>query len=274
MVRGLADAVHNVVITNLYANAFAIDAIVVVSGAKLQPVAGLLMTMGDSWTTGVGAFDAANGYPARLAALVAAGLKRNFSLLNKGVNGTGVFCTTASTLRSGLLARALLDIFPALPEVITILFGANDLRIATQNGSLSISGGMGVAAGDVVGALRSLCCLLEDVLDVSNAAKSATPFRVVLATPGQLASSQTFYRLMLSGAVGYPAGGIEQWEIAATGIRNLALQFPWLRIADVYNAMDGKVSLVFPNGYADQGLHPNDDGHAVIAQEIAQAALQ
>ncbi len=272
--RGLSDGPHTVTLTNLYALALAVDSFVVVSGARLEPSPGVVCTLGDSWTTGVGPFDAANAYPARLAAGVAAGLKRPFALLDKGVNGTGLFCTIASTARSGALTKTVSDVLPAPPEVLTYLFGANDLRIASQVGAQTVSGGMGVSAGDVVNAYRSLCCLLEDVLDVGNLAGSPAPFRVVIATPGQLTSAQTYYRLMLSGAVGYPTGGLEHWEMAATGIRALPAQFPWLRVADLYNVMDGKASLVFPNGYSDTGLHPNDDGHAVIAQEMTRAALQ
>jgi len=273
LARGLSDGPHTLTLTNLFALALAVDSFVVVSGARLLPGAGRLQTMGDSWTTGVGAANASNAYPARLASSVAAALKRPVVLASDGVNGTGLFCTTATTTRSGGLAKTVSDVFTALPEIVTYLYGANDLRIAAQLGAGIVSGGMGVAAGDLVNAYRALCCLLEDVLDVTNAAGSPTPFRIVIATPGGLSSAQSYYRLMLAGVVGYPAGGLEQWEIAAAGIRALQGQFPWLRIADLYSVMDGRGSLIFPNSYADTGLHPNDDGHAVVAQELARAVL-
>lgn len=247
--RGLDQGAHTVVLTQV-AGMLSVDSVLVVSGGRLGVTKGTLVTVGDSWTAGSGAFTANTAYATRMVAFLQGALKRGVLLVNKGVSGDCWYAADATHV--GGMYRIVTDVAPNTPEMITFLFGANDLHPV----------GPGVNPSDFARYVHHALCLVEDVFDTSQV-------RVAVGTPGYLTSAQSYQVAPNS----YYAMSSDNIELAVALVRQVVGMFPWCRLAAVYEAMDGRDTLMYPNSSGDTGLHPNDTGHAVIGLEFARALL-
>lgn len=251
--RFLADGPHTVVLTAVGGKNVYVDSALVVTGAKVEPGAGNLVVLGDSWMNGVtGASQPLNTCVSRLAGALAAKQSRPISLVNRGVTGDRWYGTT--NVLVGGMYRLFGQVVGDQPEMLVMLFGANDL-----------GGAGGGSTGDWYRTLSNALCFLEDAFDVAS-------MNVVLCTPGYSASALTMpsYVVPSSGSGGSP---LEMWEQAVAVTHQVVAAFPWCKLGQVYEAMDMRASLVYPNSNGDLGNHPNDFGHGVIAAEMARALL-
>ena len=281
LARGLADASHTLVITTTVLTNVTVDSFLVVSGAKQAPTSGLLVCLGDSWTRGSGAQDAGlSDYPNRLQSLVQSKLGRAVTLQRKGVGGDKLHCGDATnhgdSVQVGGMYRTFLDVLSSsalaanggYPEFLTYLFGANDLRSSLMS-ALDGSGG-NVSPGTFGRHLLGVLCLLEDVLPVT--ATDGYLCKVAIGTPQYLAPWYHVHQAQASGLTTF-SQGLDAFEEAVAVTRSVVAQFPWCRLAQVYEALDGRDYLLYPNAANDQGLHPNESGHGVVAMEFARALL-
>src|SRR5919199_4208960 len=281
LARGLTDGPHTLVLTVSVAGPVTVDSFLVVSGSKQTPQPGLLVSLGDSWTKGSGAQDTGlAAYPNRLASLLQAKLGRPVTLVRKGAGGDALHCidgaANGDSTRSGGMHRAYLDILqaPALtanggyPEFVTYLFGVNDLR-SSLLGALD-AGGQNVSPGTFGRHLCGVLCFLEDTLPVTAADGRQT--KVAVGTPQYVSPWYHVGQAQASGGNTFPQG-LDAFEQAVAVTRSVVAQFPWCRLAQVYEALDGRDYPLYPNAANDQGLHPNESGHGVVAMEFARALL-
>jgi lysophospholipase L1-like esterase len=264
LARNLVDTTHTAVLTIFQTDANAgsyaglgVDSFIVLSGARGTPTTGNYVPIGDSWTNGVGATQYENGYPLRVQQWLGQQLKRGITRFSAGaVNGACLFTIDATHV--GGHYQALSTVCTNTPEFLTILYGVNDLRQTYQGGSV----------GDYLRQTHSLLCFLEDALDT-------TQVRVAIGTPGYISGGYLSYKanVSLAAVVGAAGSGIDAYEEAVRGVKQMGALFPWLRVADVYGAMGRRAGLVLPNAVGDFGLHPNDPAHGVIAAEMFGALM-
>ena len=154
--RGLTDGAHTVVLTSVTTAQLVVDSLLVVSGATVTPISGQLATLGDSITAGYGLANQLSSWPARLGDLLGRKLGRPFALTNRGVSGDSLFGIDAA--HPGGMYRIYNDLASLHPEILTVMFGTNDLLL---NGTLP---------GEYAGHLLSALQLLEDLFAVSQMA--------------------------------------------------------------------------------------------------------
>src|SRR5438128_1332592 len=142
--------------------------------------------------------------------------------------------------RSGGMHRAYLDILQAAalaanggyPEFVTYLFGVNDLR-SSLLGALD-AGGQNVAPGTFGRHLCAVLCLLEDTLPVTVADGQQT--KVAIGTPQYVSPWYHAGQAQASGVNAFPQGP-DAFEQAVAVTRSVVAQFPWCRLAQVYEAL-------------------------------------
>jgi hypothetical protein len=247
-------------------NAVNLNGLLVINGAKGTPMGGVFTPLGDSWTTGSGVIQPAGmSWASLLASELTLALKRRVQLVNFGLTGDAL--VGASNTLPGGTWRCVADIngvagnglFAAQPEFIAILFGPNDLG----GGSASWS------AGQHARNLVHLLCLIEDALDVSTAGVYG---KVVVATPGYRGQEMDMPRNVLGGNRIW-SQALDNYEQAVWLTRQVVAQFPWARLANIWEVMDLREDLCYPNANGDLGNHPNGLGHRLLMQEFKRAFL-
>src|SRR5438128_9558988 len=245
LARGLADGPHTLVLTVSVAGPVTVDSFLVISGARQAPQPGLLVSLGDSWTKGSGAQDTGlAAYPNRLASLLQAKLGRPVTLVRKGAGGDALHCidgaANGDSTRSGGMHRTYLDVLQAsalaanggYPEFVTYLFGVNDLRSSLL--SALDAGGQNVSPGTFGRHLCGVLCLLEDTLPVTGADGQQT--KVAIGTPQYVSPWYHAGQAQASGVNAFPQGP-DAFEQAVAVTRSVVAQFPWCRLAQVYEAL-------------------------------------
>ena len=250
--RNLPDAAHSVVITATTSAPVALDSLLVVSGATIVPVAGSLAALGDSVTHGYGLTNPVSSWPSRLALLLGRKLSRPFALSDKGISGDCLFGTDAS--HAGGMYRVFSDIAPLSPEVLTIMFGVNDIFLQTQ------------PSGEFAANLLSLLQLVEDLFAVAQMA-------VIVCTPPYVAPIGQTCAPGGNQSGYYPGTANDHYRLAIEQVKQVASMFGWANIAYTYECMDEADSLIFPNGAFDS-THPGDGGHGVMAIETFRSVLE
>lgn len=257
--RGLTDGPHTTVLqgvaTGSYANLH-INAVVIITGTRQTAGTGQYTACGDSWSVGTGApVNASGGYVAKVRRQLAAVLQRDVASTVRGVGGAGLTTFSTQNIANGIqqITSAKAD----TPEFLSLGFGVNDIRTAAF--------GPATAPGLFGSLWRTTLCFTEDVFDVSSV-------KVCASTPGWLAPPIRYATRQTTGSLqaGF-VGGLDTYELGVDAARQVFTEFPWLRVADIYAAMDRRTQLLYPNAAGDLGLHPNDAGHGVIAQEIIRA---
>lgn len=250
--RNLVDGAHTVVITAVSAAQVVVDSVLVLTGAQVTPTLGVAAALGDSITAGYGLANQQSGFPARLCDLLGRKLGRPFAIANKGVSGDSLFGVDAAHV--GGMYRVSSDLAALSPEVLTVLFGTNDLIL---NATM---------AGDFAGHLLSTLQLLEDLFAVSQMA-------VILCVPTYL-TPQGLTCSPGGNQSGYYAGTASDHHRAALElVKVIAALFPWATVAYTYEVLDDLDSMVYPNGAFD-GTHLNDGGHSLAAVEVFRAVLE
>jgi hypothetical protein len=250
--RNLADGPHTVAIVAASGAPVIVDSLLVVSGAAIAPVAGSVVALGDSVTHGYGLANPISSWPNRLSLLLGRKLGRPFSLADRGVSGDCLFGTDGA--HTGGMYRLYADVAPLAPEVLTIMFGINDIFLNQQ------------PSGEYASNLLSALQLVEDVFAVSQMA-------VIVCTPTYLAPlAQTCAPSGNQG--GFYAGmPSDHYRIALELVKTVSSLFSWATVAYCYEAMDDADSLVYPNGGFDS-THPGDGGHGVIALEAFRGVIE
>jgi lysophospholipase L1-like esterase len=260
--RGVDPTVaHTVTLKNQTTFALMHNSFIYFTGAKGTPVAGTLICMGDSLTTGGGSTNAGQAYPAKLSWLLNYILKRNVTLTNKGVNGDYLIGTDGT--HQGGTYRLMADVFANTPEFLCVMFGVNDLGTASQTGS----------AGQFARNLFNFLCFIEDALDTTPQAG----LRVAVGTPPYRAPGMDMPRSPLTGTLAgrMYSQALDNYEVAVAAMRQTCALFPWVRVANCYEAADYRSYLTYPNNSSptDLGNHHNNIGHGMLAQEFARALL-
>jgi lysophospholipase L1-like esterase len=252
LARNLTDGAHTVVLTAASAATVIIDSLLVVSGAAIAPAAGALATLGDSTTAGYGLTNQLSAWPNRLAVFLGRKLNRPFTLTNKGVSGDSWFAVDAS--HTGGMHRLYTDIVPVAPEVLTLMFGINDIFL---NQTMS---------GEYIAHLLSALQFIEDVFAVTQMA-------VILCTPSYQAPL-AWTSAPSGNQAGYYAGTpSEHYRLALEMVKQIGAMFSWVNLGYVYECMDECDSMVYPNGGFDS-THPSDGGQSVIAVEVFRSVIE
>lgn len=253
--RAQQDGTHTVVLGSRFAG-IPLDSFLVLSGPKGTPTPGNYVNIGDSWCDSGGASNGGTtgvaGWNQRLVSLLEGYYRRPFTHIKKGAGGDCWFATdravSGGSIRAGGMWRTFADAVPNTPEVLTYLYGPNDLRWDHY----------GASPYDWARHMDAALCFCEDAFDVSQ-------MKVAVATPGYLAAQAMFSTPNVNG------GGMDNWQGAVIATHHVAAQHPWVNLAQVFEAMDGNDALVYPNSLGDTGVHPNDAGHGVIAAEFFRA---
>ncbi|MCF0059964.1 SGNH/GDSL hydrolase family protein [Dyadobacter chenwenxiniae] len=238
---------------NLY-----VEGHVSISGIRTKPASNtrIINTTGDSWTVGVGATTLSNSYVSLLVRELSRASKQEWTLNNKAASGAAIVNTDTNNIIT--IFEQIVSSNANAPNSLTIQSGVNSLR----------SFGNGESAGQFIGYLRTALMLVEDIFDTSE-------MKVVVGTPGFISShfrmvKMTYFNTILTTA-SYSQG---EYELAVRLVRGLKNQFPWLRIADVYAAMNEDPKLVYPNNDPfDLGLHLNNSGHGVVASPYIESLM-
>lgn len=305
--RGLTDTTHTTVLTcqkNVFRTVssgslgLSIDSFIAISGNQLSPTAGSYVSLGDSWGGGQGAFQSLdNGYPYIVTRNLQQSLKRTIALNNGALSGSCWFAGDNSS-KLGVLWRlfgadptfgtlggnGLSGMLSYAPEFVSLLLGANDLRSMSSGGQYL---GYGSSALDFARHVNTALAFIEDTLDVYGA--FGTPVKVAMCSPGYLTpnimwSTTTTFQ---SSTSPFDSGGLSTFEQATFLTEKVVARYPWARYAGVFESMAYDDDFLLPNNQTgqsvqgfnyvtyttDTGLHPNDSGHAIIAEEISQALL-
>lgn len=266
LARDLSDGPHTCVIAGANPQPIVLDSLLVVTGPRGTPTYGNAVVVGDSLSTGGGANVTTSGkagYPEMLGLQLSAYLRRSINLIRKGAGGDNWHATdglaSGDASRTGGMWRIFADAAPNAPEFLTFLFGTNDLRYNAATAGQP-SGPSGVGMADFARHIEAALMFCEDVFDVSQ-------MRVAVGTPPHLSSWASWVAPNAAGAA------MSAFDEAVAVVHNVVAQFPWCAVALVSEDMDRRDNLVFPNGLADLGVHPNDHGHGVIAQAFVRALL-
>ena len=252
LARGLADGPHSVTLTASSAAPVCIDGLLVVSGVPIVPVAGSLVCLGDSITAGYGLQNSLSGWPSRLAQLLRARLSRPFALTNRGISGDSLFAVDAAHV--GGMYRLATEVAPLAPELLTVMFGINDLLL-----NLTLP-------GDFIAHYAALLSLIEDTFAVASMA-------VLVCTPTYV-GAQSLSSVYGGNEGGYYAGtAADNYRLSLELLKQLVAMYSWASLAYSYEVMDDTDSLVYPNGGYDS-THPGDAGHSVLAVEVFRAAIE
>jgi len=273
--RNLSDGPHTAVfkcIQRTYGSGngktgLAIDSALVISGPKSDPKPNVLQVCGDSNSETNGCFNKDNNWPFRLAGWLAQ---------QKGISGGLTFITPdgvpGSTLPTNnstgsLLVGGCYEVFHNIPinrpQFVTFMYGCNDLR-GSYNGTFG-----DMLAMDFLRYYTGMLCFLEDSMNVAN-------MNIVVASPTYM-HPVIMYNILQNGGstgAGLQYSGYDNYEVAVSGLRNLCLQFSWVRYAPVYETMSRRSGLIMPNGAADNGVHINELGHGDVLEVIKQAMLR
>ncbi len=221
----------------------------IVAGAGEPSRPRTIVAFGDSTTLERARVEAV--YAQRLPALLAA---RGFELrvVNRGRGGD----TTRAALR-----RFERDVLGENPDLVLIQFGVNDASIRTDLGQSEPR----VAIEDYLGNLTYFARRLQ-----------RCGIRVVFLTPNPI-----FWTPLLRRSLGAEAGDLDDpWglnrdrERYAAALRHLAgsLDVP---IVDVYGAYGERERVgQDPRVLLLDGVHPNDRGHALVAEAVAEVLLE
>lgn len=134
--------------------------------------------------------------------------------------------------QAGAQYRCVADFIGQQPEFGAILYGANDISNA-------------VCIPDWIRNLTSMLTLIEDCLDTSQGtfAFGGPPLK------------------------GPELQNLTEQESTLQATRHVLTKFPWCRYVDVYETQDGRNDIY---DWTTTGLHPNDQGHALIAMVFAR----
>lgn len=243
-----------------------LNGLLVPNGALGLPLGGVLACLGDSWTVGGGVSQSGQmAWPEQLAVELGATLGRRIQQVNFGLNGD--FMLGETTTQAGGTWRTYADIngvfangvIAAQPEFLTILFGPNDLG----------GGPSAYSARQVAQNYFRLLCFIEDTLDTSTAGLLG---KVAVGTPGYTGIEMQMPRTVLGGNRLW-SQALENYEQAVYLVRQVCNQFSWCRVASIFEVMDYRDNLVYPNQVGDVGNHPNDLGHGLVAREFLRAFL-
>ena len=173
-------------------------------------------------------------------------------MTNKGVSGDSLFGVDAAHI--GGMYRIFSDLSSLSPEVLTLMFGTNDLIL---NATVS---------GEFAGHLLSALQLLEDIFAVAQMA-------VIVCVPTYL-TPQGLTCSPCGNQSGYYAGtACEHHRAALELVKVLAGLFSWANVAYTYEVLDDLDSMIYPNGGFD-GTHLNDGGHSLAAVEVFRSVLE
>ncbi len=258
-------------------NPAAVNGLLVVNGPPGTPIPGVYAAIGDSWTvcSGVGNPNQ-DGWPWLLAAALSTQLKRRIQQTNLGLGGE--FFIGVDTTHPGVSWRffdvlggtsGAGGVFALQPEFITMIQGPNDLGGVNQQ----------VSAGQYARWLTYLLMFVEDVLDTSQA--TGIYGKVAVGTPGYVTADQLVHKFTpwSAGSRRYHTG-LQNYLAAVDLVHQVCAQFPWVRVANVYERMAGRSDLVWPNnssGFGNSageiGNHLNAAGNRVVAEEFRRALM-
>lgn len=264
--RNLADTTHTTILTALAAtHRTMLDSCISLSGAKITPPAvPRVVVCGDSWslkgwTSQESAWDyqLARALQARLMGSTLDGTVKN---TNRAVSGAAFVQpkNSAVTSISYQVVQNAINNATEAPTWLILQGGGNDLK---QTGA-------GCSLTDYIQNLRGLLNFIQDAYDITQVKVCLTTVQWVhyvnffaqiqsgYSTPGQLIPN-----------------GVDVLVASTKAVLGLQQEFPWLRIANLFEAFRARPELCMPNGNFDCGLHPNDSGQQVVANTILQALV-
>lgn len=258
--RNLADGAHTTVLRSVTTGTntqIFINSVVVVSGSRATATTGNYSACGDSWSVGSGAAVPSAGYTDKVSRRMSAWLGRDIALTKRGISGAGL-ANKPATNSTNAIQQVAAAVTANVPEMMTMLFGVNDL--ATTNSFAAQTPGLFAENW------RTTLQFVEDVFDTSSV-------KIAAGTPGYVSPAYRWGMRQNAGTIFTGAGGGDTYELGVNAARSVFAEFAWLAVADVYAAMDRRTLLVYPNANADLGLHPNEQGHSVVADELVHALL-
>jgi hypothetical protein len=256
--RGLTDTTHTVILTvdNSISGAsgLTVDSFLAITGSRVTPIAGNLTCIGDSisFPNGTGPYQKGSGYIYQLQQQLSMLTKQSINFIAAGDNGDMLIGQDGT--HPGGNRKVFTKAIANACQFTTLFYGANDFGIIYNTNANGFA--------DYFKQQQAICCLLEDSMDISQCI-------VAMATP----SYMTPYWQRPSTTQTPVSCSASALEVAVEQMAHLAVQFPWLRIAHVYEAMDRRGFMVQPNSNDSYGLHPNDQGHMLIANELCSALL-
>ena len=226
------------------------------------------VALGDSLATGYGA---TNGYVYRYANLLGTDTEATVNVHNLGVNGL-----TSKQLRAGIENNQRVKDTIKQAEVITIDIGANDLLRARWR----------YRTGDCGGA-DNQDCFRQAVGDFQTNWDAILANVTGVRSPGTtIIRTMDFYNPLVDvdrATESWPNASANDFMIFKEYLEQVnshidkssdAYGIPHARIYEAFNGPTGDED-PSSNGYmASDGIHPSDDGHAVIAQELRKLAYK
>lgn len=256
--RNLTDGAHTTVLQSITTGSktqFSINSIIAITGTRTAAGSGKLAICGDSWAQGVGAQVPSAGWVNHLWRRLCTSQSRDLVLSNRGVSGAAIAGRSATNSSNAM--QQLILVNGDQPEILALLFGVNDL--VTINNVAPVE-----SPGVFAGLYRATLQFVEDLFDT-------TSVTVIAGTPPYVGPALRWVTRQAAGSLPVTANGGEIYETAINLVRQVFSEFAWLHIADVYAAMDRRTGLVYPNYQGDLGLHPNEQGHSVVADEFFHA---
>lgn len=225
------------------------------------------VALGDSLATGLGATD---GYVYRYADLLGMDTGTTVNVDNLGVNGL-----TSEQLRAEIEGNQRAKDAIQQAEVITINIGANDLLWALWKYRSGNCGG-----ADNQDCLRQTVddfqvnwdAILAGVTDVRS------PDTTIIRT-------MDFYNPLghLDKAASWPNAGVNDFMVFKKYLEQVnshiatsseARDIPHAKVHEAFNGPNGDEDPSTKGYMSQDGVHPSDEGHAVIAQELRTLAYE
>jgi lysophospholipase L1-like esterase len=257
---GLTDGAHTTVLKSIVTstfNQYMINGIIAVSGTPAAPTANVYDACGDSWTTGQGALVLDAGYAYQVRRRIGLALGTDLTFHNNGFSGSALANKDAQNSTNAI--EQIITAAGHQPQYLSLMFGINDL--GNSEGYNLQSPGMFAELW------RTTLQFVQEMFNTSSTI-------IVAGTPGNISPAYRWTLKQNAGTLilGF-AGGLDAYEMGVNAARSVFSEFSWLRVADVYAAMDRRTALNYPNSSGDLGLHPNESGHQVVADEFAHAFL-
>jgi lysophospholipase L1-like esterase len=266
LAQGLLDGPHTIILTCLAAVVyqprsggvgFSVDSFLVCTGARAAwGSTGQYCAIGDSTSNAYGCWQPDALWTNRVARELPKVRRQQVQVQvsTYGDANDSAFCSNWSgTVRLGGQYKMFAYAYANQANFITWMYGANDLR--QQSGASNVQ--------DFLRHVRNALNFYQVVFDPSQT-------KMVVCTPPYINSYYTYDNSTVA-AYYNQASAAGSYQSAADGVREIVAQYPTVELADVYYVMAGRDELLFPNKEGDNGLHPNDCGHGVIAECVLEA---
>lgn len=214
-----------------------------------------IVALGDSTTEAGWEGNAESVYPERLKAMLAA----------RGIDSDVINAGIGNTTSRQAFERLDSDVRRFDPDYVIIQFGINDSRIDASQGSTQPR----LALDEYAGYLKAMTATLR--------ADGAKP---ILMTPNPMRWSELYGDELKDPALGFdfddPRGINRLLDVYAQRVRDIARQenLPLVDVSERFEAYDRTPGQSIDDLLLDDdGIHPNDTGHALIAEWLTEILM-